>query len=45
MNLVTEKQIQQFHEDGALKLENVFSQEWVEKIKIGIEVLYQLLET
>lgn len=40
MELVTEKQVQQFYEDGALKLENVFSWEWVEKVKTGIEVPY-----
>jgi len=34
---VTEEQINTFYQDGAILLKNVFSEEWVEKVKTGIE--------
>jgi len=35
--VVTREQINSFQEDGAILLKNVFSPEWVEKVKQGIE--------
>ena len=35
---ITEEQVRRFQEDGALKIENIFTPEWVETVKRGIEV-------
>ena len=35
---VTEADIERFDQDGAIVLRDVFSQEWVQKVKEGIQV-------
>ena len=36
-----EKDIAQFQEDGAIVLRNVFSQDWIEKLKKGNAFYFQ----
>lgn len=36
--LVTEEQIAQYQSDGAVLLRNVFSQQWVDLVREGIEI-------
>ena len=35
---ITDDQIQQYFQDGAVLIKNAFSEEWVGKVKEGIEV-------
>ena len=35
---VTDNHIKQYLEDGAVLIKNAFSEEWVSKVKAGIEV-------
>eukprot|EP00494_Astrolonche_serrata_P014145 UN14275 len=37
IQLVKNKEIQQYKKEGAVLLKNKFSKDWIEKLKIGIE--------
>ena len=37
MKSISDQQIKEFDTDGVVFLENYFSEEWIEKLKIGIE--------
>ena len=42
--LVTDADIEKFDQDGAIVLRNVFSEDWVQKVKEGIQVKWWILE-